>query len=235
MGRLRLFFVSIPILLVACSSDSGDARGPEHPKPSASVSEEGPHRVALTADMIEKFAITADDLAELQIYVDAKILLRRGAGAGGREITEHHTLRVLEGHEYDEVVVGAGTPGVVTDPGGVLVNFDPSQPDTGLIFEPTESGRFVLKSDPVEPHSRTRVVTYAGADYEVISGVRAYLEIEKESLKQLEKRQHVLPGTVLPGSSATQQSTPDAAAPPATDGAPPPVSTATPSATAPSQ
>ena len=221
MGRLRLSFVTIPILLVACSSDSGDSRGPEHPKPSASVSEEAPHRVALTADMIEKFAITDADLAQLQIYVDAKILLRRGAGAGGREITEQHTLRVLEGREYDEVVVGAGTPGVVTDPGGVFVNFDPSQPDTGLIFEPTKSGKFVLKSDPIEPHSRTRVITYAGADYEVVSGAHAYLQIEKESLKQLEKRQHVLPGTVLPGSSATQESMPDAATPP----------TATPAAT----
>jgi hypothetical protein len=222
VGRRGLFAIPLSLLVAACSSDAADSKGPEHPQPSSSVSEEAPRRVALTLDMIDKYQLTADDLTQLQVYVHGKILLRRGAGAGGREITEHHTLRVLEGREYDEVLVGSGTPGAVVDPSQIFVNFDPGEPDAGLVFEPTDSGRFVLKSDEAEPRSKTRIVEYAGADYEVVTGAATYLEIEKESLKELEKRQHVLPGTVLPGSSAEQQATPDAPPSAAPSSSPPP-------------
>lgn len=225
--------------IIACGGASSDTETPGQSQPTASsssVTTTGPKRLALTQKIIDDNELTVDDVAQLQLYLHGRIVLRREASATATEITKQHTLRMLDGRAYDEVFVDTGTPGVVAlakaaippisgEDAELHVNFDPENPEEGLVFEVGTDGRFRMQTE-TERHGgaidtrrearRHVTAKYEGDEYAVVEGTYAYIEIDAEKLHALLMKQRKLPGVLLPDDT----SAPDPSAPPASASAP---------------
>lgn len=216
-----LFFVALAVVTAACGASSDRAEVPGQGQPTASsssVTTTGPKRLALTQKIIDDNDLTIDDVAELQLYLHGRIVLRREASATATEITKQHTLRMLDGRAYDEVSVDSGTPGVVAPAKAAIapitgedaelhVNFDPDKPEEGLVFEVGTDGRFRMRTetdrhggsiDSRREARRHETAKYEGDDYTVVEGAYAYIEIDAEKLHALLMHQRKLPGVLLP-------------------------------------
>ncbi|MBI4955869.1 MAG: hypothetical protein HY908_27870, partial [Myxococcales bacterium] len=209
--------MALTIALGACSSGAADSKGARQPSaPSASVSasasrSETRRRIPLTRALLEEHSLTSEDIALLQLYVRSAVILRRELTEGTREVTPQHTLRIVDGRSYDEVLLADGTPGIGirTTPQGVFVNFDPEAPESGFAFESATDDHFRLKVEH-DAGGQGPSASYEGETYRVVQGASAYLEIDAEKLQELTKRQRKLPGALLPDPSATSE--PDAGA-----------------------
>lgn len=199
--------VALSLSLAACARRAPESKSPPPPAPEASAArDEGPRRAQLTRTLVDKHKLTQSELAELQLYVRGSIVLRREADAGMREITEDHTLRVVDDRTHDDIVVEAGTPGVFVSvqQQGLLVNFDPDEPESGLVFEARRTDAYQLRIDN-DPAFQGGVVHYGGATYRVVQGTGATLELDTERLDELTSQQRKLPGNLLPPGSAAPE------------------------------
>lgn len=230
----------VGLAAVACGSASSD--GSETPTQASSSASTGVKRVALTEKIVHDNELTVDDVAELQLYLHGRIVLRREASATATEITKQHTLRMLDGRAYDEVFVDSGTPGVVAlsskaitatitgEDAELHVAFDPEHPEEAFVFAPGVDGRFRMRTetdrhggaiDSRREARRHEIAKYEGEEYAVVEGSYAYIEIDAEKLHALIMSQRKLPGVVLaedtsaPASSETPAPTSSVAAPPA--------------------
>ncbi|MFO0619042.1 MAG: hypothetical protein U0414_41015 [Polyangiaceae bacterium] len=227
-----LFGVFVAAVAGCGSASSEGAEAPSQPATSASsVTTTGPKRVALTRKVVDDNELTIDDVAELQLYLHGRIVLRREASASATEVTRQHTLRMLDGRAYDEVFVDTGTPGIValskatigpiTGEGAELhVNFDPDHPEEGFVFEPGSDGRFRMKTeidrrggsiDTRREARRHETAKYEGEEYTVVEGSYAYIEIDAEKLHALLMHQRRLPGVLLPEAAPDASGAPPAA------------------------
>lgn len=239
---IQALFVGTGLAVAACGSASSDGSDtPTQPAASGSAST-GVKRVALTQKIVHDNELTVDDVAELQLYLHGRIVLRREASATATEITKQHTLRMLDGRAYDEVFVDSGTPGVVAlsskaitatitgEDAELHVAFDPEHPEEAFVFEPGVDGRFRMRTetdrhggaiDSRREARRHEIAKYEGADYAVVEGSYAYIEIDAEKLHALIMKQRKLPGVVLtedtsaPAPSETPTPTASAAVAPA--------------------
>lgn len=234
-----ILFVALAGSIIACgaSKEGSETPGTQQPTASSSsVTTTGPKRLALTQRIIDDNELTVDDVAQLQLYLHGRIVLRREASATATEITKQHTLRMLDGRAYDEVFVDTGTPGVVAlakaaippisgEEAELHVNFDPESPEEGIVFEVGADGRFRMRTE-LERHGgaidsrrearRRATAKYEGDDYTVVEGTYAYIEIDAEKLHALLMKQRKLPGVLLPEDT----SEPEASAPVASTSAP---------------
>jgi hypothetical protein len=209
--------------LAGCGSSEPASNHAPSPSASIQVQNEGPRRVPFTSELIAQNQLTEADVAQLQFYLHGKVILRREVTAEMREVTKEHTLKMIDGQAYDELLVDGGTPGAVvasTGPEKLRVNFDPDQPDAGFEFEVAPDNRYRIRGEPVPHHDRVRVTTYAGEPFKLVEGAGAFLEINAEDLRALVKRQRKLPGNLLPVDGEPSSTAP--ATPPAGSALPPP-------------
>lgn len=200
--NLRSALFATALVLAACAGDTQDPKTPagDTHKPTP---EDAHARVMLTSKLLDDNKLTAEDVAQLQLFLRGRVVLRRETTAGAREITKQHTLKVVDGRSYDEIVIDSGTPGVSKATDELRVNFDPDDPDSGLVFTADDGGRFKLSVE--RKHGDPSFGTmYDDQRYEVIEGNGAYLELEEEKLHAYITHQRKLPGTRLPepGGSA---------------------------------
>lgn len=159
--------------------------------------DQGPRRMALTRDIIEENHLTAEEVAQLQLYLHGTIRLKRAIYAEAREITPEHTLKVVDGKSLDELVVESGTPGVNIARDGMKINFDPNAGDEGFEFEEGPDGRYRFKYEK-SPDGHDAFLQYEGQDYALVDGKNSYLEIDTENLHNILSRERKLPGSKLP-------------------------------------
>jgi hypothetical protein len=193
--KLRSAVLSMALALSACA-DNPEPKSPAgegHDTPPEDIH----HRVVVTKKLLEDNKLTPEDVAQLQLFLRGRVVLRRETTAGAREITKQHTLKVVDGRTYDELEVASGTPGVSRATDELRVNFDPEDPTNGLVFSIEDDGRFKLSVE--RKHGEANFSTnYAGDRWEVIEGVGVYLELEEEKLHDYVTHRRKLPGTVLP-------------------------------------
>jgi hypothetical protein len=203
------------VLALGVGCGGSEPHEAEAPAASASteVTSKAPHHVPFTKPLIDQNQLTPDDVARLQFYIRGRIVLRREATASGRVVTDHHTLKRVDGQAFDEVLVANGTPGIYVSSDGedkLRINFDNEKPDATLEFEVMPDDRYRLRPDePVAHDSKIKLVTYMDEPYRLMEGSSAYLEITEEDLRAVAKRQRKLPGALLPiDSSAPADSAP---------------------------
>ncbi len=193
-----MLWAALFLATAACSEQPEPRRPRAEPEPSA-TSEETVRRLPLTLRLIEDYALTSAELAELQIFLHGRVYLRRETHAGAREVTPQHRLRVLDGQLFDEVLIASDTPGVTDGAAPLIVSFDPDDPESGLAFETDDQGRFRLVLDR-RPGDKHYTLVYGDSRYAVLEGQSAYLEIEEERLRKVLTKQKSLPGVLLPGA-----------------------------------
>lgn len=198
-GAVIASWVALVGPLAGCAADSKERVGIAKSFRSESSEKQNSDRLVITRKLVETYKLTSDDFAQLQLFLHGRILLRREATGGTREITEQHTLKVETGRVYDEVLVENETPGVSISSQELRVNFDPEDPENGFVFKEDGQGKFRLELARKEG-GQGLVAEYGGERYDVVEGSSAHLEVGAEMLREYVTNQRKLPGTVLPGT-----------------------------------
>lgn len=182
----RAWLASLALVLSAC----------------ATVVSIGP-KVPFTQEIRGQYGIKEKDLQQMQFYTSASIVLRRRLPHGKYDVVKG-TLRVIDDHLYDEVIVQSGTRGLAVDANRHSLKVSFEQPGKeggvlqfGALSDGVAAGEYRLYGrDWTE---RTAVVRFEGEDYLAVDGSGdAYLMIDLSVLQRFETQRRVLPGRSLP-------------------------------------
>jgi hypothetical protein len=139
---------------------------------------------------------TNDQIKGIQFYVAHDIILRRELANGSSEIV-HGTIKMVDGRKVDEVLIRAGTPGVVTqipNDTKLMVSFEMGD-EHSLSFgvNPTAGEKYVLLAS--EWRNGQGKVHYSGDEYYTDPDSRnAYLMVDLRRIDKMELKQHVAKG-----------------------------------------
>ncbi|MFN0274566.1 MAG: hypothetical protein ACKVPJ_02380 [Chitinophagales bacterium] len=136
-------FLSISILFISCSS----------------------YMSPYTERVQNDAQLTIEELKQIQFYLSHTIVLYRDAGSAEKEI-EDGELKVKKGQQIEEIVIEAGTPGVVVardDKGNLLVSFDSEGNVLRFGVNHNSNGKYTLMAKDWAGH--TGIVMYGNQEY----------------------------------------------------------------------
>jgi hypothetical protein len=139
---------------------------------------------------------TAEQLKGVQFYVSHDIILRRELVNGSSEIV-HGKIRMRDGRKVDEILIRAGTPGILTDmpkENKMLVSFEVGD-DHYLSFgvNPNKGERFVLLAS--DWNNGMGKVHYAGDEYYTDADSHGtFLMVDLHKIDNTSLKQHVAKG-----------------------------------------
>ena len=154
-------------------------------------------RVPFTQEVREHYKLTNEELKSLQFYASHDIVLERRSKNNKQKSTQEGTLTVKDGKHIEQVVIRAGTPGVVEKVLGdnrVAVSFE------------TGDGKFLVFGDPTERNgvykllagkwvNRRGKITYGGEEFLTsTSSSQVYLEFKMKQLREYRKDQRYAKG-----------------------------------------
>lgn len=131
------------------------------------ISSCGPKLRPFTDSMYINSGFTDRELKRIQFYVSGDIVLQKRV-SGSKARIESGKIKVIDGTQYEEIVIRSRTPGVFAfrvDEEDIAVSFE-GKPDTHfLVFGPSRrrAGEYVLRASKWE--REFGVVTYAGEQY----------------------------------------------------------------------
>lgn len=107
-----------------------------------------PRLTPFTQDLYEDFGWSEGELKKIQFYLSRSITLRREFNKGSSEIVSGK-IRMVDGKKVEEVVIAAGTPGVVMNmpkTNRLAVSFEDGGKERFLMFGPNPKvdDKFVL-------------------------------------------------------------------------------------------
>lgn len=110
---------------------------------------------------------TERELKRIQFYVSRDIVLSRQVD-GTKAKIQSGKIKVVEGANYEEIVIRRGTPGVFAfsaDDGNIAISFEGNPQTSFLVFGPSEKrgGEFVLRATKWERDFG--IITYNGIQY----------------------------------------------------------------------
>ena len=142
---------------------------------------------------------TTDQLKGVQFYLSHDVILRRELSKGTSEII-HGKIKMVDGRKVDEILIKAGTPGILTDmpkENKMLVSFEVGD-DHYLSFgvNPNKSERFVLLAS--DWNNGMGKVHYAGDEYYTDPDSHfAFLMVDMHKINNTSLKQHVAKGRKL--------------------------------------
>lgn len=154
------------------------------------------NRVAFTKDLIRGYALTAEDLSELQYYVSNDILLRHAKSFSENYDIEDGVLVSKKRFEVDEVLVKEDTP-------GIAVGVGPRGRSLEVSFEKRSAFPFRMGTAGVfEIQKKTRgkrtLFLYDDAPYFLVNQFDdIHLEVETEDLDKVKQKRKKLAGREL--------------------------------------
>jgi hypothetical protein len=157
-------------------------------------------RVQFTQTIKNQHQLKEAELKSIQFYTTGDIVLQRLEDSGSKKATNEGELVIRSGSSLEQVVIKAGTPGVVVqmlDETRISVRFEQGEGKT-LIFGNTQANKGAYYLLPLEISGNSKVVKYAGKKY-AISGTSAYvsLSFKMRKLNKYEKEQRVVKGVKL--------------------------------------
>lgn len=137
-----------------------------------------------TEDLYRENRWSDTELERIQFYVSEDIVLQRRLSGESSQITGGK-IRIVDGSKIDEVVIKAGTPGILIDTperDKFVVSFDSDDDSKYLVFgaSPKANGRYVLLAK--EWKRRYGEVTYGDRIYET-STASAYAALQVDLKK----------------------------------------------------
>jgi hypothetical protein len=155
--------------------------------------------VPYTDAMKNKYGWTDEQIRRIQFYVSHDVVLHREMTKGSTDIVQGK-IKTIHGSKVDEVIIPAGTKGVVTDiPNNkkLLVSFEVSD-DHYLSFgvNPNASERFVLLASDWK--NEMGKVHYAGNEYYTDPDSKyASLLVDLRKIENMKIKQHVAKGRTV--------------------------------------
>ena len=142
---------------------------------------------------------TTDQLKGVQFYLSHDVILRRELSKGTSEII-HGKIKMVDGRKVDEILIKAGTPGILTDmpkENKMLVSFEVGD-DHYLSFgvNPNKGERYVLLAS--EWNNGMGKVHYSGEEYYTDPDSHgAFLLVDLHKINNTSLNQHVAKGRKL--------------------------------------
>jgi len=111
-----------------------------------------PRLTPFTQDLHEEFGWSESELQKIQFYLSRPVVLRREFNKGSSEIVSGK-IKMVNGRKVEEVVIAAGTPGVVL--------FQPKTDRLAVSFEDGSQERFLMFGP--NPHVNDKFVLLASS------------------------------------------------------------------------
>lgn len=152
--------------------------------------------VPYTDAMKKKYNWTEDQIRRIQFYVSDDIVLQRQLSNNSTEIVQGK-IKTIHGRKVDEIIIRAGTPGVLTDiprENKMMVSFEMGD-DHALSFgvNPNVGDKFVLLAS--EWNNGVGKVHYTGMEYYTDPDSRyAHLLVDLRKIDKMQVRQRVAGG-----------------------------------------
>ncbi len=158
-------------------------------------------RVAFLHDYRQPGQLGTGELKQLQFFVSQDIVLRRIVDTSEHGVTETHAYRAVQGELREEIVLPAGTPGLVTKVEGdtLWVSFEE---DGALAFQYLPRVEGEIGETYRFPYRNGKSLRYRGDYYKVVAGglgsmQDTFLLVDAEWGSRLEDERRTLPGRTL--------------------------------------
>jgi len=155
-------------------------------------------RIPFTQTLREQYKLKDNELRSLQFYASHNIVLNRGERSDKEQTTEEGTLTIKSGNYVEQVIIKAGTPGVVEkvlDRNRIAVSFEIGE-NKYLEFgatNPKVNSRYTLLA-PKWVNNKGEI-QYGGKTYYSSSGSgNVYLMFKMRKLHRYSKEQRVVKG-----------------------------------------
>ena len=155
-------------------------------------------RIPFTQTLLEQYKLKDNELKSLQFYTSHNIILNRGERSEKEQTTEEGTLTIKSGNYVEQVIIKAGTPGIVEkviDRNRIVVSFEVGE-NKYLEFgatNPKVNSRYTLLA-PKWVNNKGEI-KYAGKTYYSSSGSgNVYLLFKMRKLHKYSKEQRVVKG-----------------------------------------
>ncbi|MCB0430524.1 MAG: hypothetical protein H6585_12685 [Flavobacteriales bacterium] len=154
-------------------------------------------KVPFTQQTRDEYKLTEEELKSLQFYTSHDIVLQRWENQGKEKATEDGTLKIRSGQSVEEVVIRAGTPGVVekvVDGNRLAISFEAGD-HKFLVFGDTkkQDGRYTLQA--TEWVDNRAKVNYNDQWYMTNTGSGStYLVFKIKKLNQFRRKQQIAKG-----------------------------------------
>ena len=152
--------------------------------------------VPYTDAMKQRYNWTENEIRRIQFYVSDDIVLQRNLTNASTEIVQGK-IKTVQGRKVDEIIIRAGTPGVMTDmprQNKMLVSFEMGDDHT-LSFgvNPNMGDKYVLLAS--EWRNSSGKVHYSGMEYYTDPDSRyAHLLVDMKKIDRMQVRQRVAGG-----------------------------------------
>jgi hypothetical protein len=152
--------------------------------------------VPYTDAMKTRHGWSNEQIKGIQFYVSHDVVLRRELTQGSTDIVAGK-IKIVDGRKVDEIIIRAGTPGVVSDipnSNKILVSFEVGD-DHYLSFgvNPEVGEKYVLLAS--EWRNGMGKVHYAGSEYYTDKDSKfAYLMVDLHRIDRMSVNEHVAKG-----------------------------------------
>jgi hypothetical protein len=177
MNRIALIAVIVTLALASCSP-----------------------KIQFTQAVKEQNQLTDDEMKKLQFYTSGDIVLQRNQKDDSGKETDDGELVLTSGSSVDQVIIPAGTPGIVVGAKGnnaMLVRFEPGE-GKYLVFGDLNNRKGPYQLIPEGEKGGKKYVTYAGNKYS-LSGTSEYVSLtfKMKRLNKVRKDERVVKGMKL--------------------------------------
>jgi hypothetical protein len=157
-------------------------------------------KIQFTQAVKEQHQLTDDEMKKLQFYTSSDIVLQRNQRDNSGKETDDGELVITSGSSLDQVIIPAGTPGIVIGLQGanaMLVRFEPGE-GKHLVFGDPKNRKGPYQLMPEGEKGGKKYVTYAGKKYS-LSGTSEYVSLTftMKRLNKFRKDEHVVKGMKL--------------------------------------
>ena len=157
-------------------------------------------RIPFTQKIREQYRLTDEEIKSIQFYASHDIVLQRGESSGKSKETTEGTLTVTNSKSVDQVLIKAGTPGIVeqvVDQNKVMVSFEDGGNKTIIFGDPFDNkGSYKLLAANWKNNRGS--LTYNGKEYVTsASASNTYITFKMKKLNKFMKDEHVAKGRKL--------------------------------------
>lgn len=157
-------------------------------------------KLQFTQSVKEQHKLTDEELKKIQFYTSGDILLQRAEKGGTEKETTEGELVITTGKSMEQVLIKAGTPGIiikVLDDNKVAVRFEPGEGKYLVFGDPrNRKGSYMIV--PSTERNNKKLVTYGEKRY-VLAGTSEYVSLlfRMKKLNQIKRDEHVVKGMKL--------------------------------------
>ncbi len=155
-------------------------------------------RVPFTGEIRNKYNLSEAELKQLQFYNSHDITLSQVSEEAKTKQTQDGELKITTGKSYDEVLIKAGTRGVVEkviDQNRIAVSFEPG---SYIIFGDPDHKNYNYTLLAADWRNNRGVLNYGGKEYYANRGAaNIYLKFKLSKLNKVQRKSRVVKGRKL--------------------------------------